>query len=329
MALTSTSTYPGYDATLEGVTLFPRPDANSLRISGEDRLDYLQRQTTNDLNLLAPERALLTVLTSPTARILDVFLLVAEPETIGVITLPGRGQASARFLQGRIFFMDKVAVADVSAEFAQLDLEGPDVAASLRRAGLAKAPALDEVVSAHIDGVGVRVIGRKGLVGSGYRLLAPAAASETLTEALTDAGASLLAVESYELLRVEAGLPGHHELTEDYTPLEANLRTAVSDSKGCYTGQEVIARQLTYDKVTRRLVGLRLDAPVTLGAKVMAGGKSIGSVTSAVQSPRYGPIALAFVKRRHNEPGSAVTVSGEEDSSTDAEVSPLPFQPQR
>jgi folate-binding protein YgfZ len=158
----------------------------------------------------------------------------------------------------------------------------------------------------------------------GYRLLAPASASDALADALKDAGASSLSPESYESLRVEAGLPGPDELTEDYTPLEANLSRAVSSTKGCYTGQEIIARQVTYDKVTKRMVGLRLDAPVTAGAQVTVEGKSAGTVTSVTHSPRYGSIALAVLKRPHDEPDTTLVVSNP-DGDVSARVAMLPF----
>jgi glycine cleavage system aminomethyltransferase T len=87
------------------------------------------------------------------------------------------------------------------------------------------------------------------------------------------------------------------------------LAWTCAENKGCYTGQEIIARQITYDKVTRTLVGLETDAPVTAGARVTAEGKNVGAVTSAAYSPsRQTHMALAVVRRPHNEPGQQVTV---------------------
>lgn len=324
MTTSSIQRLSGYEAALEGAAFLLRSDASYLRVGGEDRVDYLHRQTTNDVRLLGPERAVLTILTSPNARIYDVLLLLHEPEAIGVVCLPGHGPATAAYFQSRIFFMDKVAVDDLSGEWAQFDLEGPAAESVLREVGLSEAPTLDGVAAFDLNGQTVRVVGREGLAGTGYCLLAPAASSEAVTAALTEAGASALSLDSYDVLRVEAGLPGPGELTEDYTPLETGLARAISDTKGCYTGQEVLARQLTYDKVTRSLAGLRLDAPVAVGAQVMAGDKSAGSVTSAVESPRYGPIALAVLKRDHTEAGTALTIAGE-GGEVGAQVAALPF----
>ncbi|MCS7221000.1 MAG: glycine cleavage T C-terminal barrel domain-containing protein [Anaerolineae bacterium] len=315
----------GYEAAYQRAAFFIWPDAGYLQIGGEDRAAFLQRQTTNDVRLLSPERAIVTVLTSPTARILDVFLLLQEPETIGVITLPGRGTTTGRYLRGRIFFMDRVTVTDASSAIAQIDLEGPRAADVLRALGVALAPALDQVVHVTIGGAPARVIGRKGLAGLGYRLLVPAEALERLIKALEASGAESLTAESYEALRVESGLPGPRgELTEEYTPLEVHLQDAISDRKGCYTGQEIIARQITYDKVTRHLVGLQAEAPVAIGDQVLAEDRQVGVITSAAVSPRFGPIALAVLKRPYDQPGTVVTAVGENVSAR-ATVTSLPF----
>ena len=96
------------------------------------------------------------------------------------------------------------------------------------------------------------------------------------------------------------------------------------EAKGCYTGQEVLARQINYDKITRQMVGLRLETPVQRGAAVQVEGRGAGEVTSAVVSPRFGAIALAVVKRPHFEPGTVVMVASGEETAR-GEVVSLPF----
>jgi folate-binding protein YgfZ len=111
-------------------------------------------------------------------------------------------------------------------------------------------------------------------------------------------------------------------LTDAFNPLEANMAWVCADDKGCYTGQEIIARQITYDKVTRTLVGLRSRHAMAPGMDVLAGERQAGSVTSAIQDPdSEAYLALAIVKRPANEPGSEVTVAGQP-----AIVTTLPFQ---
>ncbi|NDJ76389.1 MAG: folate-binding protein YgfZ [Chloroflexi bacterium] len=283
-----------------------------LTIGGADRLDFIQRQTTNDVQRLAADAPLWSVLTSSTARILDVWGVVsladaADHDAVGVITLPGRGAATAQYLQRHIFFMDKVTVTDSSAAYAQFDLFG---------AGEDHAPAGRELARWRLP-----------LLGEGVRLVVPVEHADDLAHRLESAGVVALSDEAYEVRRVEAGRPGPaRELTDDYTPLEMNLEAAVSDAKGCYTGQEVIARQITYDKVARRLVGLRLAALVTPGATVRVEGRSAGTITSAVESPAFGPIALAVLRRQYLESGTSVTVDSDAVDAVTGEVCALPFR---
>ena len=311
----------GYDEAHTRAAFYRVPAPGYLRIGGADQRDFIQRQTTNDVRLLTPERALLTALTSGTARILDVWRLVMDADAIGVITLPGRGAATEQYLRTRIFFMDKVTVA--SEEIAQIEVVGPAAGDALQAVGLPALPEPDQVVTIQANGGSLRGI---GLIGRGWLLLTPAGSVEALIERLAPRAAALDSA-TYETLRVEGGLPGPaRELTQDYTPLEATLDGAISGDKGCYSGQEVIARQITYDKIARRMAGLRLDAPVTVGAAVQAGGRSAGEITSAVESPRFGAIALAVLRRPHFEPGTAITVTGADGGLIAGETVALPFE---
>ena len=130
------------------------------------------------------------------------------------------------------------------------------------------------------------------------------------------------------MLRVEAGVPAPGiDLNEQVSPLEAGLRRFCNDFKGCYTGQEIIARQITYDKVANHLVGLRLTALAVPGATVMDDGRQVGWVSSAVQSIALEQaIALAYIRRPSHEPGTEVIVQSA-GAAIMAEVVPLPFTP--
>src|SRR5687768_4109299 len=122
----------GYQALIDGAA-YLASDSGYLVLAGPDRIDFLQRQTTNDVKLLSETRAVLTVLTSPTARILDVLWLIADEDRIVVTTAPQRGTATAAFLRGKIFFMDKVTLEDHSANFAQYELDGTRIDEALVR----------------------------------------------------------------------------------------------------------------------------------------------------------------------------------------------------
>ncbi len=309
-----------YHAALQGAGIYRVPDPGYLRLSGVDRVEYLQRQTTNDIDLLDSNLALTSVLTSPTARILDVLTLLEEGDQIGLLTLPGRSDNTASFLRGRIFFNDDVRLEDLSGEFDQIMLFGPTASDTLASLGM-NPPGEGEVSRGSFDGTSISVIG----VHAGEPenlILIPKNFTENAVSALESAGASQISEEIFWLLRIEKGIPGARgELNEAFTPLEMGLQeAAISLTKGCYTGQEIIARQVNYDKVTRRLVGLRLSAPVDPGVQVRADGKPAGQITSIASSPRFGAIALAVLKRPYDQAGTHVNVE-----DVQAKVVELPF----
>jgi len=136
--------------------------------------------------------------------------------------------------------------------------------------------------------------------------------------------ATAAAVGDPEVRRIEAGLPRYGvDVSEENFPFEANLDSAISYTKGCYIGQEVVARAHARGHANKRLVGLRLDGerPVERGAPLAAAARpDAGTVTSSVVSPAFGPIALAYVHKSAWEPGTALTVAGRS-----AVVSALPF----
>ncbi len=300
---------------------YPIPKAGFLRISGSSRVDFLQRQTSNDLRKLGDKRASLTVLTSPVARILDVFWVFEDGESLGVISLPERVRATESYLRSRIFFKDDVQIADQSAASSQILLDGPRAGEILDALG-AQAPDLQGVARFEFQNSPVSVIAQPGFGRVAYRMTITASDAMNLRLYLDKQGLSLLSAEAYERLRIEAGIPGHQtELIEAYTPLEVGLQDlAISIHKGCFTGQEVIARQINYDKITRRLVGVQLDAPVELSATIRVDGKSVGQITSITNSPRWGTIGLAVIKRPFDQPKTPVEIDG-----VVALVAQLPF----
>lgn len=313
-----------YETALSGAAYFPLPEAGYLRIKGTDRQAFLQRQTTNDIHLLAEGRALVTVLTSPTARILDVLTLVSEPEAIGALTLPGRAADTFHYLRSRIFFMDKVTVEDASAEFLQLDVFGPEAHSVLLTSGFTRPFEAGEAQTAEVVGgpvLGIMTSSRD------FRLVVPAGNATQVIAALEQAGATRLSAETHAILRVESGRPAAgHELVEEYTPLEVGLEAAISHNKGCYTGQEVIARQITYDKIIRHLAGLFLAGEAHPGDTVWSpgDGRQAGTITSVARSPRFGHIALAILRRPYHTPGS-ILKAGDKEGGVAATVSGLPF----
>lgn len=297
-----------YQALTSGAAIQPRPHFGVLRLKERDRVDFLQRMTTNDIARLQPGQAALTILTSPMARIDAVFSVLCRQDDLLLLASEGQAESLRQQLQSQIFFMDKVTVSDEGANLGRLRVLGPAAGELLQAAGLPE-PESDDDFSE--DG-GVTVLRQERYDIPGFEIIGPVHEMGALHERLSGAGAVLLAGnDCYEARRVELGRPRPgKELTDAFTPLETGMAWVCAENKGCYTGQEIIARQLTYDKVTRSLVSLLSELPLPEGATVNVNDRSVGTVTSSANSPSAGPVALAVLKRSHNVEGTDVAVEG-------------------
>ncbi|HEY1016138.1 MAG TPA: glycine cleavage T C-terminal barrel domain-containing protein [Herpetosiphonaceae bacterium] len=313
-----------YQAAYEQAVYLDRSAAGCVELKGRDRLALIHRLSTNAVERLAPGEGAQTVLTNHNARIIDALLVLAiDEDTAWVVTTPGRGPQIAGQLAKNIFFNDQLTVRDCSEPTSQLHLYGPQATAILERmtgAALADLP-LWHHVAAEIDGCSIRLVRIKPINGAGWLILEDMAAIEAVAGKLDEAGAVLLDAATYEALRVESGYPGPPELNLEYIPLEADLWDAVSFKKGCYVGQEIIARMESRGRLAKRLMGLRVSGQVTVPAKLTVDGKDAGDLTSLAMSPRHGPvIGLGFVRTAFAEQG-AVLQAG----AATAVVAALPF----
>jgi aminomethyltransferase len=309
-----------YAAALAGAVVIPRSHEGRLRALGRDRLDLLQRMSTQELSQMEVGEARLTVLTTAIARMVDVLWVLNRSETALCLTSPGRAAAVRRWLAGYIFYNDQVKFEDASAELGQFGLYGPR-AGAVAEALLPGAGSLAE--NRFLEQDGLIVLRGRPLAGDGFTVIAPVERLPGVWEQAVGAGAVPAGEAAFQMLRLAAGQPeAGREITEDYLPLEANLWHTVSFSKGCYIGQEIIARMESRGKLARRLCGIRLEAPVAVGAEVSANAVNAGRVTSAGIVPGLGPVALAFLKTAAAEPGTPVTIG-----PVNGVVSPLPFQP--
>lgn len=305
-----------YHAARAGAVVIDRSTEGRLRALGRDRLDLVNRMSTNDLITLPPGEARPTVLTTPVARIVDVVWALNRGETALYVTSADRGAAVRKWLSSYIFYNDKVKFEDASGALGQLGVYGPRAGAVMEALGAGAAALAPNHFIEQDD-----VIFWRGRLLDGYTIIAPQARLAALQAQLVTAGAVPAGAETYQLLRLAAGEPeAGHELTEAYIPLEANLWGAVSFSKGCYIGQEIIARMESRGKLARRLSGLQLEAPVGEGAEIRAGETVIGTVTTAGVLPEAGAVALAFLKTAHAEVGTPVRVG-----ATEGVVMALPF----
>ncbi len=311
-----------YQAALGRATYAEEHAAGRILMRGRDRAALLQRISTNDVLRLRPGQGARTVLTTPIGRIIDLLTVHALDDALLVVTSPEQGGAVWSHLKKNIFFQDQVALEAVGRAYAQLALYGP--AAAELVAGALGLAARDLPAHHSAGAFGELIVaGRAPIGGPSFTLYVPAAQLAGAQAALEAAGAQALDPATLDVLRAEQGYPAFgRELSQEYIPLETGLLDAVSFTKGCYVGQEIIARMESRGRLAKQLRGLRLSAPATAPAKLDVGGKEAGDLTSAVISPRLGPIALAYVRTAHAEPGTRLGIAG---ADVTGEVVELPM----
>jgi folate-binding protein YgfZ len=313
-----------YRQLREECGLLDRSTRGKLLVSGGEAAEYLQGQLTNDVESLAAGEGQYAALLDRKGHLqADMRVLRISPEEIWVDTEAEALDATQRHLEtykiGR-----EVAIADLTDERAILSLIGP------RSAELAGTAALPEHASeaTKVDGVECLAVG----TADGIDLIVGSPDSQSgdlgeetrrLRDALTEAGAAEVSPEAAEVVRIEAGTPRFGaEMSAETMPAEAGIiESAVSFTKGCYIGQEPVARLHYKGRPNRHLRGLELSGPAAPGEALRLGEKEVGRIGSACVSPARGPIALAIV-RREAEPGTELAVG--EDGVT-ARVIDLPF----
>lgn len=284
-------------------------------VLGADAAEYLQGQLTNDVEALAVGEGQYAALLDRKGHMQTDMRLIRVGEGAILVDLePATKDQALRHLTMYSIGRD-VQVADASDERALISLIGP------RAAEVAATAPLPEFANdpTQIAGVDVVAVGTR----DGIDLLFPAAERDRLVGALTEAGAVEVSPEAAEIVRVEAGVPRFGaEMDAATMPAEASIvEDAVSFTKGCYIGQETVARLHYKGRPNRHLRGLKLSGAATPGASLRLGEKEVGTLGGAVVSPALGPIGLAIV-RREAQPGAQLFVG--EDGVT-AEVVALPF----
>ncbi len=322
----------GYGALRSGAGLVDRSSAARILVTGSDRRSYLQGLLTNDIEALTPGTGCYAALLTAQGRMISDMRVLEMGDAV-LLDVPAElaGRIAAHL--DRFVFSEDVQVKDVTDARAEIGIYGPAAAGIVTRV-LTPAREVEEMpLFASTDGSfdgSVLTIVRSDEAGvAGYDVIVDRINARAITDALGAAGAVAVDASSAETARIEAGRPRFGvDMDADTIPLEAGIEDrAISRTKGCYVGQEVIVRVLDrgHGRVARRLVGLSfgaLDVPPAPGAKVLAGGREIGRVTSAAHSPTLGhAIALAYAHRDFTTPGTAVTL----ESGVAATVSALPF----
>ena len=268
-----------YKSAYEAVLFVRHDPPGVIELRGKDRVDLLHRLSTNDLEGLQPGRIAATVFTDPVGRTIDVVTVLSQPQFLSLLTSTGRTQALRDWLQRHIFFQDDVTLHVPEGEWSLYGAYGPEASRSL--------PAGTPVEGALSDTAGDLIWATDRPV-AGYLRLMPPDSTELHWEIEPDSAGA------YEILRIEAGLPKMGvEILEDSIPLEVGLWDAVSFSKGCYVGQEIIARMESRGKLAKQLMGVRLKSSAEPGTTLRQSNRTVATLTSVAKSPALGWIGLA------------------------------------
>jgi folate-binding protein YgfZ len=314
-----------YRALTEGAGLVDMPWLARLRVTGSDRVEFLQGMLSNDVKSLDAGVGRPAMLLSEQGRAVADLIVLAEPEAIaldGTITSIDAAQPALE----RFIVADDVDLTR-AADDRTLGLFGPDALAVAERAGVPVPTAAYAHVAVELAGIPVQSVRVPRPGGGGLLVHVPAASAAELARRCAAAGAVAVGEESYDVLRIESGVPWHgRDVTAETLALEAPYEEAISFRKGCYLGQEVMERVTARGHVNRRLVGLTVDgasAPAA-GTALCAADREVGRITSAGWSWRLGTVvALGYVRREHWEPGTRLTIGDAHGAGATVRALPL------
>ena len=299
---------PGYGALLHGAGILDLSTRGRIRVTGEDRARLLHAMTTNHVQQMKLGDGLYTFFLNAQGRILadacilcfsDHFLLDTEPETRETVF-----QHLDRYI-----IADDVTLEDIGADTCCIALEGPE---SERVAGEAGLPSPNPRYS-HAEWGDASVARFAEASTDGVRIYAPAARREELIQALEAAGGVSASAEEADAVRITNFRPRYgRDINESSLPQETQQMHAVHFQKGCYLGQEIVERIRSRGHVNKTLMGFALDNAQTpaKGAKLLAGDKEAGEVTSAAASPDGQIFGLAIVRIPWNRPGEVISIEG-------------------
>ena len=290
-----------------------------IRVTGDDRIKWLQSIISNDILPLSPGQGRYSSLLTHKGKMLTYFRLYIQTDAVMLEDVGEIGETTSQTLRKFLLYGTKAKMENCAESWGLLLVSGPKATHTIQSAFGVDVADLQPVdfVTAQIGGSHALVLRTEETGEVDIEILLPATslvpAWTTLLEAGAKYGIKPVGNHAREALRIEAGIPkAGPDLNEDIVPPEANLEgKAFSLSKGCYPGQEVVARMDTYGSVRRHLVGLVLkESPIpSKGAKLFSGNREVGWISSAVRSPQLNQvIAFGFPLRDFSAPNTALTV---------------------
>jgi tRNA-modifying protein YgfZ len=307
------------EAARSGVAIYDSSNWCKIIVSDRDRLRFLHNQSTAEFEKRQAGSACDTVFVTSTARTIDLATALILDDEVLLIGSPNRRKYLFDWLDKYIFFADRVKLKDVTDELASLTLMGAESGEILARSGCSTADLPQHSHQLYdLDGIQVRIAIGTELGLTGYRLICNRDKLDAVKQTLTDLGAMTVDEDAWECLRIAQGRPKPDaELTEDYNPLEVGLWETISFAKGCYIGQETIARLNTYKGVKQYLWGLKLARAVAVGTAITVDGEKVGILTSCSDDAGLG---LGYVRSKAGGVGMKVMLG-----DVEGEIINLPF----
>jgi tRNA-modifying protein YgfZ len=309
-------------AARSGVAIYDSSDWGKILVGDRDRIRFLHNQSTANFEKCQAGQGCNTVFVTSTARTIDLVTGLILDEEVLLIVSPNRREYLFNWLDRYIFFADRVQLKDVTDRLASFTLMGAESTDVLERLSCSKLTDLPQHSHQlyNIDGVEVRIAIGTELGLPGYQLICDRDKSATLQQSLTSLGAVTLDEDAWECLRIAQGRPKPDaELTEDYNPLEVGLWETISFDKGCYIGQETIARLNTYQGVKQYLWGVKLAGSVAVGMAITIDSQKVGVLTSFAEIDGE-ILGLGYVRSKAGGVGSKVMVG-----DVEGEIIALPF----
>ena len=291
-----------YDALREGAGLIDLANFSVLRVEGRDRVAWLHKLTTANIQALKAGRGAYGLLLNATGHVVADFVVLMQANALILYTSWSAKEKLLTNLR-RAIFREKVTLEDVSESFAILSLQGPQTVATF--SGLEPF---------HFVEKDDRLVVRNSRVGTdGFDLLVPREHAVALWDDLIGNGTRPVGLDALNIARIEAGIAWYgDDYDETMLAPEARLEPYIAENKGCYTGQEVIARIKNRGHVNRLLTQFQIEGEIvpSRGDSVFAGEREVGWVTSAVRSfARNAPRALGYLRREVAESGRYVEIA--------------------
>jgi folate-binding protein YgfZ len=317
-------------ALRESAGLIDRTALGRAVATGRDRAAFLQGMLTNDVKGLAAGQGCAAAFLDAHGKVMSLLAVYALPDQLWIEAPVGTTDKLLQLLD-KYLISEKVEFESADDAFVVLAVQGPAAPALIEKLSGQPVPAAPYAhVEATLAGIPARVINRPEGTPPGVHCWTEPQHGAALWRALAEAGAVPVGHTALDVLRVEAGVPWYGIDVDDTVIMpeaQSRLESLVHYQKGCYIGQEVVARVKYRGHVNRALSGLVVegDRVPAAGAAVVADGKEVGRITSAVRSLALGkPIALGYVRREHFAPGTAVTVQDGE-TTLPARIAALPF----